>query len=160
MKRKVYLDTSIPSAYYDFSKPMRQHITQKWFENESRNYEIYVSTLVIEEINKLGNIEKRENILDLIQDYNSIILDQNNIAEELAMKYMENGAIPESELEDALRIAIATINKIESLASWNFRHIVSINPIRKVHEINLGNNYSLIEMGSLEIFGGHKYGNV
>ena len=76
------------------------------------------------------------------------------------MTYMENGAIPESELEDALHIAIATINKIESLASWNFRHIVSINPIRKVHEINLGNNYSLIEMGSLEIFGGHKYGNV
>ena len=160
MKRKVYLDTSIPSAYFDFSKPMRQHITQKWFEYESRNYEIYVSTLVIDEINNFANIEKKENILDLIQDYDSIILDQNNNAEELALIYIKNGAIPKDELEDALHIAIATVNKIESLASWNFKHIVSINPIRKVHELNIKNNYGLIEIGSLEIFGGHKYGNV
>ena len=37
MKDKIYLDTSVPSAYYDASKPIRQLITQKWFENESKN---------------------------------------------------------------------------------------------------------------------------
>ena len=31
-KIKLYLDTSVPSAYYDSSKPIRQLITQKWFE--------------------------------------------------------------------------------------------------------------------------------
>ena len=49
---------------------------------------------------------------------------------------MKRGAIPKSEPEDAYHIAIATVNKIELLASWNFSHIVSINPIRKIHEIN------------------------
>jgi hypothetical protein len=73
---------------------------------------------------------------------------------------MNKGAIPASEPEDALHIAVATVYKIESLASWNFKHIVSSNPIRKIHEINLKENYSLIEIGSLEIFGGSKYGNL
>lgn len=73
---------------------------------------------------------------------------------------MEQGAIPQSEPEDALHIAIATVNKIESMASWNFKHIVSVNPIRKIHEINNNNGYELIEIGSLELYGGYKYGNL
>jgi hypothetical protein len=78
----------------------------------------------------------------------------------LANEYIKNGAIPKSEPEDAYHIAIATINKIETLASWNFKHIVSINPIRKIHEVNKKFNYPLIEIGSLELFGGSKYGNL
>jgi len=38
MKTKLYLDTSIPSAYFDFSKPARQLITQQWFKHETRKY--------------------------------------------------------------------------------------------------------------------------
>lgn len=34
-KIRLYLDTSIPSAYFETSKPLRQLITQKWFENET-----------------------------------------------------------------------------------------------------------------------------
>jgi hypothetical protein len=61
---------------------------------------------------------------------------------------------------DALHIAIATIAQIESLASWNFKHIVSVNPIRKIHELNQKNGFGIIEIGSLELFGGYKYGNL
>jgi len=46
------------------------------------------------------------------------------------------------------------------LASWNFKHIVSINPIRKIHEINRGYNFSAIEIETPELFGGAKYGNI
>ena len=56
--------------------------------------------------------------------------------------------------------AIASVNHIDSLVSWNFKHIVSINPIRKIHEINKKLGYQEILIGSLEIFGGYKYGNL
>jgi hypothetical protein len=49
---------------------------------------------------------------------------------------------------------------MEALASWNFKHIVSMAPIRKIHEINKKLNYNIIEIGSLEIFGGSQYGNL
>ena len=157
---KLYLDTSIPSAYYDNSKPLRQLITQKWFENEANFYELYISNLVFEELSKLPNQEKRETIEDLIYKYKINILHLTKEAQELANLYMKNGAIPYSESVDALHIAVATVNRIESLASWNFKHIVSINPIRKIHEINSKEKYQIIEIGSLEIYGGAKYGNL
>ncbi len=78
----------------------------------------------------------------------------------LADEYMSKGAIPQSEPEDAYHIAIAVINKIDALASWNFKHIVSINPIRKIHEINQKYNHINIEIGSLQLFGGSEYGNL
>jgi hypothetical protein len=81
-------------------------------------------------------------------------------AQELAYLYMEKGAIPSSEPEDALHVAIATVNRIGLLACWNFKHIVSINPIRKIHEINSNEKRQIIEIGSLEIYGGAKYGNL
>jgi len=70
---------------------------------------------------------------------------------------MLKGAIPKSEPEDANHIAIASVNNLDALASWNFKYIVSVNPIRKIHEINSKYGYPIIEIGSLEIFGGSKY---
>ena len=45
MNTKLYLDTSIPSAFYDTSKPLRQLMTQKWFEHEALFYDLYISVL-------------------------------------------------------------------------------------------------------------------
>jgi predicted nucleic acid-binding protein len=160
IKMKLYLDTSIPSAYYDNSKPLRQLITQKWFENEASSYDLYTSVLTIDEIDKLGNISRKENIKELIFKYKVNILEITSEIKDLANNYMSKGAIPVSEPEDALHIAIAAVSNLEGLASWNFKHIVSINPIRKIHEINKESNYPLIEIGSLELFGGAKYGNL
>lgn len=160
MKSKLYLDTSVLSAYFDYSKPLRQLITQKWFENESSIYELYVSVITIEEIEGLQNIPKRDNIKKLILDYNVKILELLDKAVNLAKEYVKRGAMPKSEPEDAHHIAIATVNNMDGLASWNFKHIVSLNPIIKIHEINKQFNYPIIEIGSLEIFGGAKYGNL
>ena len=160
MKQKLYLDTSIPSSYFDTSKPIRQLITQKWFENDAKNFNLYISAVTIREISKIKNNTKKENIEKLIINYNMELIEFSEEAKNLAEEYIKNGAIPETEPEDAYHIAIATVNKIDSLASWNFSHIVSINPIRKIHEINSKMNYDLIEISSLELFGGYKYGNL
>ncbi|MFV1951683.1 MAG: type II toxin-antitoxin system VapC family toxin [Nitrospinota bacterium] len=157
---KIYLDTSIASAYFDTAKPLRQLITQKWFENESSNYDLYISNVVIDEIRKTRNLKKKESVEDLLIYHKVNILNLDQRAGELANHYIVFGAIPKKEIEDALHIAIATVNNILLLASWNFKHIVNINPIRKIHEINIKYDYPLIEIGSLEIFGGSKYGNL
>lgn len=116
MQNKLYLDTTIPSAYFDTSKPVRQLITQKWFENDSDHFTLYISVITIMEIEKIKNKIKKENIKKLILDHNIIILDFDDQAKELANQYMQQGAIPKSEPEDAYHIAIATINQIDLLA--------------------------------------------
>lgn len=157
---QVYLDTSVPSAYFDYTKPVRQLITQRWFESEIKNYKIYVSTIVFEELSRYKNINKREAIEDLLIEKNVVTIDITEEAVLLAEKYIKEGAFPKTERIDALHTAVATINEVDALASWNFKHIVSVNPIKKIHEINLKENYKIIEIGSLEIFGGAKYGNL
>ena len=159
-KIRLYLDTSVPSAYYDTSKPMRQLITQKWFENDASTYELYISVITVEEIAKTKNDVKRQSISELTVNHKMKVLELSERAKNLAYEYMNRGAIPKSETEDAYHVAIAVINDLDAMVSWNFKHIVSINPIRKIHEINRKHNYAAIEIGSLQIFGGAKYGNV
>jgi predicted nucleic acid-binding protein len=139
---------------------VRQLITQKWFENEALSYDFYVSVITVEEIEKLKNETKKQSISELIVRYKMKILGLSEKAKALADEYMNRGAIPKSEPQDAYHIAIASVNDLDALASWNFKHIVSINPIRKVHDVNRKYNYAAIEIGSLEIFGGSKYGNI
>jgi len=159
-KLTLYLDTSIPSAYYDTSKPVRQLITQKWFEQKASGYCVYTSVTTIDEIDEFGNLTKRQQIKDLLLDHQPTILDVTPEVITLAQQYMDNGAIPRSEPEDAYHIAIASVNRLDGLASWNFKHIVSMNPIRKIHKINLKHGCSILEIGSLELFGGAEYGNL
>ncbi|MCP4113196.1 MAG: type II toxin-antitoxin system VapC family toxin [Desulfobacteraceae bacterium] len=117
---KLYLDTSIPSAFYDTSKPVRQLVTQKWFEYKARAYTLYTSATTVDEIEELDNTEKRQNIMDIIFDYHVNILELSEEAVILAEEYMNRGAVPKSEQEDAYHIAIASVNRLDCLASWNF----------------------------------------
>jgi hypothetical protein len=45
-------------------------------------------------------------------------------AERLAQQLIDIRAVPATEPEDALHIALATLAEVDHLASWNFAHIV------------------------------------
>ena len=62
--------------------------------------------------------------------------------EQLAYVYIQKGIIPENKLEDALHIAITTIEEMDILLSWNFRHLVNVNKEMKIHAINLLERYT------------------
>ncbi|KAB2843624.1 MAG: type II toxin-antitoxin system VapC family toxin [Melioribacteraceae bacterium] len=66
--------------------------------------------------------------------------------EELADNYIKAGAVSQKFYEDALHIANATVRKIDILVSWNFKHIVNIDKIRKYNAVNLMFGYSPIEI--------------
>jgi hypothetical protein len=65
---------------------------------------------------------------------------------ELADKYVEEKVVGKTSLDDCRHIAIATINKIDVLASWNFRHIVNLDKIKGYNGVNLKNGYTTIEI--------------
>jgi predicted nucleic acid-binding protein len=75
MKTKLYLDTSIPSAFFDHSKPLRQLITQQWFAFDSSSYELYISVIAVEEIERMANVQKRQLIKDLLLTHKMKILE-------------------------------------------------------------------------------------
>lgn len=70
----------------------------------------------------------------------------NDEAIELAETYIKEGALTNKSYNDALHIALATLNNSDVLASWNFKHMVNLERIRLYNSINLRLGYRLIEI--------------
>jgi hypothetical protein len=156
-KEKLYLDTSIISAYYDLKKPIRQLITQKWVENDIKKFDCYASTIVLKEIENNIDKELEFKMKDFINNNPITILDLNNEINDLAGLYRQEILL--NEISDTLHIAWAYY-EMDMIASWNFKHLVNFKTINTIHKINLQKNYNLIEILSLESIGGAKYGNL
>ena len=129
MTRKIalYLDTSIPSAL--FQKPdERKEITNKFFNEYLPDYDIYISDFVVEEIKATPEETLRNKISNVIKDFN--ILTQTTKAEDLANEYLKFLKIPDI---DSLHIAIATVEGMNYLVTWNMEHIAR-EKIRRVSD--------------------------
>ena len=53
----------------------------------------------------------------------------------LAERLVDAGAVPLRAKTDALHIAIAAINGVEYLATWNFKHIANTNKLPLIHKV-------------------------
>jgi hypothetical protein len=62
--------------------------------------------------------------------------------------YMASGAMPTNGEYDARHIAVATVNRIHTVVSWNFRHMVNVERRRQINAINLRKNLALLDIVS------------
>jgi len=67
---------------------------------------------------------------------------------ELADTYISEKVVGKTSLEDCRHIALATIHKVDVLASWNFKHIVNLDRIKGYNSVNMRLGYSIIEIRS------------
>ncbi|MEW6681062.1 MAG: hypothetical protein AB1297_08635 [bacterium] len=65
-------------------------------------------------------------------------------ADELAQTYCDKKIVPSDFKVDALHIAIATLWKADALVSYNFEHIVSLEIMVAVNEVNKAVNLNKI----------------
>lgn len=145
MKRevKVYLDTSVISALFDERNPERKSLTESFFR-EIENFEAYISEITVAEIERTQDLELRNKMREAISPFS--ILPLNDDIEWLAKEYVRYGAVPESYPEDGYHIAIAVLNEMDYLLSWNFKHIVRRKTRDIVRMVNTLNNLRQIEI--------------
>lgn len=155
MRKKIYLDSSIPSRYYDDERPEEKEVTRLWWKNDMLKYETSISELTMEELKATPDIELRKKLLGLVNGIR--IIETTEEAKTLAGKYLGSKAMPEKYDKDALHIAIATVDNIDIVASWNFEHMVNVETRHKVNGVNLINGYSEIEISSPYELGGGRY---
>lgn len=124
-KESVYIETSVVSYYT--SKPSRdlviaarQEITREKWPEIIKSFEVHISALVIQEAEQ-GDTEAAQKRLAAISKIP--VLSISDEAERVASLLIANGPIPEQYPEDALHIALATINGMDYLLTWNFTHI-------------------------------------
>ena len=156
-KLKIYLDTSVINFLFADDVPEKQEITKEFFENfvAKGKFIVYVSDVVIEEIEKTENVKKKKMLLEVIAKCSLEVFPLTKEAVDLANKYLDKKIIPEKKVEDARHIAIATINECDALLSWNYKHLANINKERKIIATNLeeGYNYLLRLVTPMEVMG-------
>jgi hypothetical protein len=67
-------------------------------------------------------------------------------AQELGQMYVNEKVVGQTSIEDCYHIAMATINNVDVLASWNFKNIVNFTKIKGYNSVNLKNGYNLLEI--------------
>lgn len=127
MKPKVYLETSVIS--YLTAHPSRdiiiaanQQSTQEWWNDRRVKVNAYISQLVVQEIS-FGDAAAVAKRLDVIAGFP--LLDITPEAVKLAERFIADKAIPRQATEDALHIALAAVNGMDYLLTWNFKHIAN-----------------------------------
>lgn len=142
-KLRIYLDTSVINFLFADDAPEKRDITRRFFWGPIAGYEVLVSAVVLDEINRTRNHRHREKLLKKIKEYNlkELPLEPRNDVTDLADAYIEAGVIPERKYEDALHVALCTIHSVDILASWNFEHLANINKERRILAVNQEKGY-------------------
>jgi len=141
-QQRIYIDTSIVGGYFDteFEKE-----TKMLFQRlENKEVIFVVSTVLGQELN-----DAPQHVKTLLQNYDKSCFEEVELtaeAKQLANRYITERVIGRTSFEDCCHIALATIHKVDVLASWNFKHIVNLERIKGYNGVNLKMNYSIIEI--------------
>lgn len=140
-KLKVYLDTSVISYLEQKDAPEKMAETiQLWKMFEKGEYEVYISDIVINEINKC-NEEKRKLLLKHLRSIDYNIIETNHNVIELAKKIVQFGVLKAKSIEDCQHIAAAIVSGCDAITSWNFKHIANVKTIRGIRAITALEGY-------------------
>lgn len=143
MKPTVYVETSVIGYLTSWSSgdlvvAARQKITRDWWGDASAKYDLIVSELVVREAGT-GNPQAVQDRLAVLQSLPRLAITQE--AEDLAKALLLQGAVPTTEPEDALHIALAAVNGIEYLVTWNFKHIANATMRLKISAVCVAAGY-------------------
>lgn len=89
----------------------------------------------------------RDYFLDLPKQYMEFV-EVTEEAYNLADKYLAEKVVGPTSTDDCRHIATATINKVDFLISWNFKHIVNVFRIRGYNSVNLRSGYIQLDIRS------------
>jgi hypothetical protein len=148
MKLRVYVDTSVVGGYFDDEF---EDVTKLFFDRIfKKDFLVYFSEISEAELSLAP---------DFVKDLKSKIpedcyryLELEDESRELAETYINEKILGKASLDDAYHIAIATVNRLDVLVSWNFKHIVNYDKIKLFNSINLRFGYPMIEIRSPKEF--------
>ena len=144
MKQRIYIDTSVVGGYFDEEF---ENVTNLFFQRFENGEIIFV----VSDLLDLELISAPEKVKNLLANYSKDKFDRvelNKEVIELADTYISEKVVGKTSIEDCRHIALATINKVDVLASWNFKHIVNLDRIKGYNSVNLRLGYSMIEIRS------------
>lgn len=144
MKPRVYIDTSVIGGCFDDE-------FAEWSNALFEEFRVGVKVTVVSDLTRRELEEAPQNVRNILSSVPDEQLENVFLNEEaimLADAYISNEVVNIKHLVDAQHIAIASIERVDILASWNFKQIVNLEHIHAFNAVNLKMGYPLLEIRS------------
>ncbi len=137
---RIYVDTSVYGGLFDEEFQKETEAFFHWAEKKKAVF--LISSILIKE---LGKAPKN------VQDYFGKIpatrieeIADSKEIESLADKYIERKIVLLKSIADCTHIATASVARADAIVSWNFKHIVRFDLIKKYNQANFELGYGVI----------------
>ncbi|MBI4727010.1 PIN domain protein [candidate division TA06 bacterium] len=139
---RIYVDTSVFGGCFDPEFEI-------WSNQLIDFFKIGKYTAVISQVSefelKFAPRHIRQ-ILTGIPIKNLEIAKLTDEARQLSEHYIKEKIVTKKALADTQHIAVATVQQVDLLVSWNFKHIVNYDKIRLYNAVNLKYGYKVLEI--------------
>ena len=137
MRKRVYIETTIPSFYHtlrtDTESIARKNWTREWWERWAGTFELLSSDAVIAELGR-GVCEKTLERIALLKDIEMLEIVEE--VEEAAAIYIDKLVMPNDPTGDALHLALASFYRVDVLLTWNCQHLANPNKMEHIRLVN------------------------
>jgi predicted nucleic acid-binding protein len=142
--QRVYIDTSVIGGCFDEEFAPWSNGLMKDFR--LGNFKPVISDVISSEIEPAPR-EVREKY-DELRGYDAEFVEVTDEALSLADVYQNRQIVSPNYYDDSLHVAVATVYEADMVVSWNFKHIVHFEKIRKFNAVNQELGYKQIEIRS------------
>jgi predicted nucleic acid-binding protein len=137
MRRRIYVETSIPSFYFEVrNEPdmiARRDWTKQWWNRASVRDELVTSEAVVNELDRGGH-PRRAECLALLSGLR--ILAVNSAITETVEAHVSHQVMPRDPPGDALHLALASHYRCDFLITWNCGHLANANKLDHIRRAN------------------------
>jgi hypothetical protein len=143
VKSKIYIETTIVSYLtawpsHDVIVAAHQQITDEWWRTKRQFFELFASQLVLREA-QAGNEDMAQRRLSALEEVELLEVTEEALA--LAEDLLSKGPLPQKAEEDAVHIAVAVVNGMDYLITWNCKHIANARMRDKIEQVCRANGY-------------------
>ena len=137
MRKRVYIETTIPSFYFEpRTEPemvARREWTRRWWQEAAPRFDLVTSAAVIEELSR-GDFAARSDCLLLMAPVPLVPVEPG--VTEIVQTYITRRVMPRDPIGDALHLALAAYHRCDFLLTWNCRHLANANKFDHIRRVN------------------------
>ena len=144
----IYIETTVVS--YLVANPSRdsilaahQQLTRQWWQDERMRYKCVTSEEVLREAS-LGDSEMIGRRAKALAGMTVLLVDDT--ARGLAREILAEKILPPAAASDAIHAAVASLNQVNILLTWNCRHLANPHLLRRLRELMARRGLALPEI--------------
>lgn len=138
MARRIYVETTIPSFYFEVrtgpEMVARRDWTRRWWGRSHGVDDLVTSGAVLDELER-GQFASRDDCLKLIQLLPVLSVEPPIV--EIVEAYIDRHVMPADPAGDALHLALASYHRCDFLVTWNCQHLANANKFDHIRRVNI-----------------------